>query len=134
PRKDLQYNESDLEAKPEGKILIVDDEAYLVDLMKEILQNEGEFDIDTTTEGPEALEMVNDTYDLIISDIRMPEVNGMDIYDYIQLEKMDIKILMVTADSFSEDVAAFLREHKIDYLKKPFELMEFKKRVLAKLT
>jgi DNA-binding response OmpR family regulator len=42
--------------------------------------------------------------------------------------------MMVTADPYSGDVAAFLKSNRIDYLKKPFELMEFRKKVLEKLS
>jgi HD-like signal output (HDOD) protein/signal transduction histidine kinase/CheY-like chemotaxis protein len=117
-----------------GRILIIDDEAYLVDLMKEILLNEADFDIVTSASGPEALKLLDGSFDVIISDVRMPEINGMDIYEALQARGIQSKMLMVTADPFSEDVWTFLNKNKIDYLKKPFELMEFKKRVLDKLS
>jgi len=119
--------------KVPAKILIVDDEAYLVDLMKEILLNEADFEVVTTSSGVEALKLVDAGFDLIISDIRMPEVNGMELYHFLRAKGMEKKVLMVTADPFSDDVWSFLNEYKVDYLKKPFELMEFKKRVLDKL-
>jgi len=117
-----------------AKILIVDDEAYLADLMKEILLNEANFEIVTTTSGSEALELADSSFDLIISDVRMPEVNGMELYKSLRAKGLETKVFMVTADPFSDDVWAFLNENKVDFLKKPFELMEFKKRVLDKLS
>jgi len=117
-----------------GKILIIDDEAYLLDLMKEILMNEGNFDVTTTTSGKEALQMLRSNFDLVISDIRMPGVDGMDIYDYLKSKKMESRVLMVTADPYSEDVSEFLKKSKVEYIKKPFELMRFKQIVLEKLT
>ncbi len=118
-----------------GKILIVDDEAYLVDLMKEILLNDVDLDIVTTTSGPEALQMLEcgDVFDLIITDIRMPENNGMDIYEFLRAKKMEKKVIMVTADPYSQDIYRFLKKTKVECLKKPFQLMEFKKKVLDKL-
>lgn len=117
-----------------GKILIVDDEAYLVDLMKEILLNDADLEIVTTTSGPEALQLLQQgNFDLVITDIRMPEINGMDIYDYLSTKKKEKKVIMVTADPYSPDVSKFLKKNKIDYMKKPFQLMEFKKKVLDKL-
>jgi HD-like signal output (HDOD) protein/signal transduction histidine kinase len=128
--------ENNIPQKPDyhGRILIVDDEAYLLDLMKEILLNEGSFDVLTTTSGKEAIRMIDGNFDLVISDIRMPEVNGMDIYDYLKSKQMESKVIMVTADPFAEDVALFLKKNRINYLKKPFELMKFKKIVLEKLS
>lgn len=117
-----------------GKILIVDDEAYLLDLMKEILLNEGNFDITTTTSGKEAIDLVNNGFDLVISDIRMPEVSGMDLYGFLKSKKMESKVIMVTADPYSDDVAEFLKLSRVEYLKKPFELMKFKQIVLDKLS
>ena len=119
--------------KVPAKILIVDDEDYLVDLMKEILLNEADFEVVTTSSGAEALKLVDAGFDLIISDVRMPEVNGMELYHYLRAKGMEKNVLMVTADPFSDDVWSFLNENKVDYLKKPFELIEFKKRVLDKL-
>lgn len=119
-----------------GKILIVDDEAYLVDLMKEILLNDVDLDIVTSTSGPEALQLLSgdDFFDLVITDIRMPETSGMDIYDFLRTKKMEKKVLMVTADPYSQDIARFLKKNKVECLKKPFQLMEFKKKVLDKLS
>ncbi len=118
-----------------GKILIVDDEEYLVDLMEEVLMNEADFDIITRTSGPEALQLLrkDNRYDLIITDIRMPGTNGMEIYDFLRSKKLESNVIMVTADPYSDDVVTFLKKNKIDYLKKPFQLMEFKKKVLDKL-
>lgn len=117
-----------------GNILIVDDEGYLLDLMKEILLNEGNFEITTTTSGKEAIGLINDRLDLVISDIRMPEVSGMEIYNFLKSRQMESKIIMVTADPYSEDVAGFLKQNRVDFLKKPFELMKFKQIVLDKLS
>lgn len=119
-----------------GKILIVDDEAFLVDLMKEILLNDVDSDIVTSTSGPEALQMLggDDVFDLVITDIRMPETSGMDIYEFLRTKKMEKKVLMVTADPYSQDIARFLKKNKVECLKKPFQLMEFKKKVLDKLS
>jgi len=118
-----------------GRILIIDDEVYLLDLMKEILLNEGNFEITTTTSGTEAIELLDGAreFDVVITDIRMPEVNGMQIYDFLKTKKMESRIMIITADPFADDVVSFLNESKVKYLKKPFELMKFKQYVLEKL-
>lgn len=127
------YTAPQQESMP-GKILIVDDEAYLVDLMKEILQSDANLNIVTATSGPEALQLLNnDSFDLVITDIRMPEISGMDLYDFLCTKKMEKRVIMVTADPYSNDVTKFLKKNKIEYMRKPFQLMEFKKKVLDKL-
>ncbi len=122
------------QAELHGRIMIVDDEAYLVQLMKEILMKEGSFDIVTTTSGSEAVRLLDNTFDLVISDIHMPDVDGMEIFDFLKSKKMERQLVMVTEAPLSPEVSDFLRENEIDYLKKPFELMEFKKRVIDKLS
>jgi|GEM_PF-610792 len=119
-----------------GRILIIDDETYLLDLMKEILLNEGDFEIITTTSGKEAIELLkgDGQFDVVITDIRMPEVDGMQIYDFLKAKKIESRIMIITADPFAEDVVSFLKNSKVKYLKKPFELMKFKQLVLEKLT
>jgi len=119
-----------------GKILIVDDEAYLLDLMKEILMSEGNFEIFTTISGKEALDLIErfKDFDLVITDIRMPDVDGMQIYKFLKSKYPDTRVLVVTADPYSEDVAQFLNENHVKYLRKPFELMKFKQLVLDQLS
>jgi len=115
-------------------ILIVDDEEYLVELMREILLNEGDFNIRTTTSGRDALNLLSKEYfDLVISDIRMPDIDGMDVYDFLRKRGLEDKIVFVTADPYSEDVVNFLNNNKLDFLKKPFKLTEFRREVLKKL-
>ena len=106
------------------------------DFRYEVLLNEGNFDVTTTTSGKEAIELLDgdDGYDLVISDIRMPGVDGMQIYDFLKHRHLESGVIMVTADPFSEDVAAFLKVNRVAYLKKPFELMTFKEKVLEKLS
>ena len=119
-----------------GRILIVDDEAYLLDLMKEILLSEGDFDITTTISGKEAMDLItrDGSYDLVISDIRMPEVDGMQLYDFLKSKHLESRVLIVTADPHAEDVAQFLKKNRVKYLRKPFELMKFKQQVLDELS
>jgi HD-like signal output (HDOD) protein/signal transduction histidine kinase len=137
--KEKKFEKDILEPLPRdirGRILIVDDEAYLLDLMKEILLNEGDFEIITTTSGTEAIELLDGTgeFDVVITDIRMPEVNGIQIYDFLKAKKMESRVMIITADPFAEDVVMFLKNSKVKYLKKPFELMKFKQYVLEQLT
>ena len=76
----------------------------------------------------------DNSFDLVISDIRMPGVGGMDIYSFLKSKQMEARVIMVTADPFSDDIALFLKENNVKYIKKPFELMKFKQKVLEKLS
>ena len=61
------------------RILVVDDDPAIIDLLKDALPTLG-FDADFTTEGGQAIQMLKELqYDLVLSDIRMPEINGIEV-------------------------------------------------------
>jgi len=115
-------------------ILFVEDDAEVRDSMARYLGRRVD-KVHTAQNGVDGLSSFREQHpDLVISDIRMPEVDGMQIYDFLKTKQMESRIVVVTADPFSEDVALFLKETRIKYLKKPFELMKFKQLVLEKLS
>ena len=115
-------------------ILIVDDEESLVTLMKEILQLDTDLIIATVTNGNDAINLINEKdFILIISDIQMPGINGMDIFEHLKGKGIEDRLLMVTGNPYISNIASFLKENKIQYLKKPFELMEFRRLVNEKI-
>jgi two-component system, OmpR family, response regulator ChvI len=79
------------------RILIVDDERDVGDSIKIVLQEYG-FDADIFTDPLEALKNFKpDFYDLVILDIRMPEINGFELYDKLKSKDAKIKTLFLTA-------------------------------------
>ena len=107
----------------------------MVDLMKEILNTAGEFAITTTTNSAEAIDSINkQRYDLIISDISMPGVDGREIYHILKNVKRESALLLTTPDSLSSDDEQFIKKNKINSLKQPFELMVFRKKALERLS
>jgi len=137
PLKDLADDDKSINKNKKttnSNILIIDDEETLVTLMKEILLIDNKWNIDTTTSGLEAIKMIdNNNYSLIISDIQMPEVSGMDIYNFMNKRGITDKLIMVTANPYINEIADFLKKNKIKYLKKPFELMEFRRLINEKI-
>ena len=116
-------------------ILIINEQEYMVDLMKEILNTAGEFAITTTTNSAEAIDSINkQRYDLIISDISMPGVDGREIYHILKNVKRESALLLTTPDSLSSDDEQFRKKNKINSLKQPFELMVFRKKALERLS
>jgi len=115
-------------------ILIIDDEESLVTLMKEILQLDTNLNIFTAFSGKDAIKLIDENeFVLIISDIQMPGINGIDIYQHLKLQKMEDRLIMVTGNPYINEIAEFLKNNKIKYLKKPFELMEFRRLVNEKI-
>ncbi|NOY52199.1 MAG: response regulator [Deltaproteobacteria bacterium] len=111
-------------------ILLVDDEVHVRDGLSEILQQEG-FYVETAGDGREALSLsVNKKFDLMITDIKMPEMDGMQLLDEIQKVNPGIRVIMVTAFG---DVETYLKSMQLgahEYINKPVKIQELK-RVIA---
>lgn len=117
-----------------GNILIADREEHLVDLMKEMLVSAGNFEIMTTTHGEEATALINSRhFDLIIIDYFLPRLGGIEVYELLKLKKLESKVIMLIPDHGSTEIRAFLTKYRIKSLKKPFEILKFKGKVLEKL-
>lgn len=118
------------------QLLIIDDETYLLELMKDVLDASGEEVIITTcSNGRNALDLLSEkSFDLVISDIHMPGISGLDIYEDMKKRHMEDKLIIMTGDPYPSDISEFLKSTRIPFLKKPFELMEFKQMVFERLT
>ncbi len=117
-----------------GNILIADPEEYLLDLMKEMLIPGGNFEILTTTSGEEAAALINSyPFDLIITDFLLPQMGGTEMYNLLKSKKMENRIIMLTPDNHYNEIKAFLTKNRIKSLKKPLELLKFKRKILEKM-
>lgn len=114
------------------KILVVDDEKLLVKGIKFNLESEG-YSVDTAYDGEEAVELAkNNGYDLIILDIMMPKVDGLEACMRIR-ESSTVPIIMLTARSEDMDKIIGFEYGADDYITKPFNILELKARVRALL-
>ena len=115
-----------------AKILVVDDEKLLVKGMKFNLENEG-YQVECAYDGASAVELARDgRFDLIILDVMMPEVDGLEACMRIR-EFSNVPIIMLTAKSEDADKLMGFESGADDYLTKPFNLLELKARVRALL-
>ncbi|HUL61471.1 MAG TPA: response regulator [Methanocella sp.] len=119
-----------------NKIMVVDDEPDVVDLVKLVLESDG-FEVYTAYSGKEALEKIGKVMpDLVLLDIMMPQMDGWEVYSRIRAnpKTKDIPVAMLTAKSQSIDKMIGLHVVKVDdYITKPFgrsELLERVKRIL----
>jgi DNA-binding response OmpR family regulator len=119
-------------AQVKKRILIVDDERDVGMTLKMILENYG-YDIDSFTDPAVALEQFKPSlYDLTILDIRMPEINGFELYDQLKSRDPNIKTLFLTALNSvvsynTENSTVYSIEGKRLFVKKPVgnkELLE----------
>lgn len=104
-----------------GKILVVDDERSIRDTLKEILEFEG-YLVDVAEDGAAALKSLNaNIYDLVLSDIKMPKVDGMEFLAEA-LKITDAPIVMISGHGTIETAVESLKLGAYDYLAKPLDL------------
>lgn len=112
-------------------ILLIDDDTELTSLLKEVLSYEG-FDVSEANDGEAGLHAVNDSIDLILLDVMMPKLNGMETLKKIR-EKWQTPVLMLTAKGEEIDRVIGLELGADDYLPKPFSDRELLARIRAVL-
>ena len=114
------------------KILVVDDEALLVKGIRFNLQNEG-YEVVTGSTGLEAVHLARDpAVNLIILDVRMPEMDGLTACSKIR-EFSNVPIIFLTAKADDMDKLMGFEHGADDYLTKPFNILELKARIKALL-
>lgn len=114
------------------KILVVDDEKLLVKGIKFNLENDG-YEVSTAYDGEEAVELARvGNFDLIILDIMMPKLTGLEACMMIR-EFSNVPIIMLTAKGDDMDKLIGFEHGTDDYLTKPFNILELKARIRALL-
>jgi two-component system alkaline phosphatase synthesis response regulator PhoP len=110
-------------------ILLVEDEENLHEALKLNLELEG-YEITSAYDGSTALKSVADEYfDLIILDVMLPEIDGINVTETVRLQNNDVPILILSAKNTSADRVLGLKKGADDYLTKPFNLEELLLRV-----
>ena len=114
-------------------ILIVEDEFKIADVIASRLRKEN-YIVDVFGNGEEGLDnALTNIYDLIILDVMLPKVDGFKILEEIRREKINAKVIMLTAKSMIEDKLTGFNNGANDYLTKPFHIDELVARVNAQL-
>jgi len=115
------------------KILIVDDEPSIVTLIQFNLEKAG-YETITATDGRQAVELAqNETPDLMILDIMLPELDGMEVLKELRKNQVDIPVILLTAKDEEFDKVLGLELGADDYMTKPFSTRELAARVKAVL-
>ena len=113
------------------RLLVVEDEKKLCDMIAKSLHQAG-YEVDTCNDGEEALEMIcAEMYDLIVLDLNLPGMDGMDILRELRKENEETKVLILSARSQIADKVEGLDAGANDYLAKPFAMGELVARVKA---
>jgi len=112
------------------KVLVVDDEKLIVKGIKFSLEQDG-MEVDVAYDGEEALEYAaNNEYDIILLDIMLPKLSGMEVCQQIR-EYSNVPIIMLTAKGDDMDKILGLEYGADDYITKPFNILEVKARMKA---
>ncbi len=109
-----------------SRILVVDDEESMRELLEIALGKDG-YRITGAASGAQATELIDKgSFDLVISDIKMPDMSGVEVLRYVKQTDPGIPVIMVTAYASAETAVEALRLGAYDYLTKPFKIDELK--------
>lgn len=118
-----------LKENSKANILLVEDEENLHEALKLNLELEG-YEITSAYDGTEALKAIkNEYFDLIIMDVMLPGIDGIDVTENVRLHNNDVPILILSAKTTSADKILGLKKGADDYMAKPFNLEELLLRV-----
>ncbi len=108
------------------KIMIVDDEQSIREFFEIMLTQEG-YSVECCSDGPEALKKAQSSiYDLVISDIAMPDMSGLELLEKLKETSPETNVIMITAYASTESAVEAMKNGAYDYILKPFKLDEIK--------
>ena len=110
------------------RALVVDDETFLLECLVDALSAWG-LEVTSSVRGDEAIQKLETgTFDLIVCDIRMPGLSGVDLFDWLKVQRpaMTRRILYTTGDAFDTKTREFLETSQLPFLGKPFDLSQLK--------
>lgn len=108
------------------RILIVDDEPLIGTSLQEALRR-WKFDVTLFHDGKEAIKQIErEPYDMVLTDVRMPKISGMDILDKVLETTPETAVIMITAFGTIDHAVAAMKKGAYDYITKPFSLDEIK--------
>jgi DNA-binding NtrC family response regulator len=112
--------------KQQVNILIVDDEKDVADILKDCISDE-ERSIDICYDGLDGIDHIQrNSYDLVIVDLVMPKVGGLDVLKYAKIANPDVLVIIITGYASLETAIMAVREGAYDYIRKPCKLEEIK--------
>jgi DNA-binding NtrC family response regulator len=106
------------------KILVAEDDAVQRDILVDILSSSG-YQVEGVDSGPKAVEaLCDDAFDLLVTDLRMPEMDGLEVLRQARKVRPEIEVVVMTAYATVNTAVAAMKEGAIDYLAKPFDKEE----------
>ncbi len=107
-----------------NRILVIDDEQIIQDVLSDFLSNEN-FVVNSASSGEEALkELEEKHYDIVLSDMKMPGISGIDLLKELKRRKMDIIVIIMTGYGTVDTAVEAIKLGAFDYIMKPFKMEE----------
>ncbi|MEQ8216422.1 MAG: response regulator, partial [Smithellaceae bacterium] len=120
----------ELKYKDKKTILVVDDYLPTRRLIVDALDQSSQYEVDEAENGEEALRLFNQhNYDLVISDIMMPGMSGMDLLNRIREKNLSAAVIMITGNPTVELTVSAIKKGAVDFLPKPFDIDDLLYRV-----
>lgn len=108
------------------KILLVEDDEYVLGSIKILLNKEG-YEVNTALDGLEALGLYRkDSYDLVVADLKMPQMDGIELLKQLKLEFPDVSLIMMTAYGSIRTAVEAMKMGAYDYVTKPVSAEEIR--------
>jgi DNA-binding NtrC family response regulator len=103
------------------KVAVIDDENEILRIIQRFLDRSGKYSVATYSNPVVALDNLNDNFDVILLDIMMPQMNGIEVLEKIVDINPNQKVIMMTAYSTLDKVLKSHKQGATDYIMKPFE-------------
>jgi len=105
-----------------SKILVIDDEKAIRNTLKEVLEYE-KYEVDLAEDGPTGIEMFSaNTYDIVLCDIKMAKMDGIEVLEKIAETSMDIPVIMISGHGNIDTAVEAIKKGAFDFLEKPLDL------------
>ena len=129
PQNLIQSNQKTGFIKMNAKVLLMEDDAQLSEIIKEYLEENG-YDVKLATDGEEAFDMAyEEKFDIFLLDVKVPLMNGFDLLSKLRREGNETPAIFLTSLNGIEDLSRSFEAGCDDYLKKPFHLKELALRI-----
>jgi len=107
--------------KKKGKILVIDDEPPMQEVLQKLLKDDG-YEVAVASSGKEGLHKLEQSgYDLVICDVMMPEINGLQTLEEIKRLDPEQMVIMITAYGSVEDAVSSIKSGAFDYITRPYK-------------
>lgn len=117
----------------EATVLVVDDDLTVQETLQRFLEQKG-YEVHTAADGEAALEAVQRLGpDIMLLDIRMPGMDGLEVLQRIRDEEIDVGVIMISGQADEETARLTLEQGAADYITKPFDLDYLELSLVAKL-